>query len=215
MMTTKERIIKSSIELFNQHGLVNVRLQMIADGTNMSVGNLAYHYHSKEAIIDHIVGQLYEVLEPVTDEEKDLQGLMSFDTQLAIYYHILLSNSFFFTDIVELSRNFPKQYKSRQIITEKITSQIYNWLIKNENRGMLIPELRKGHYAIIAHTIWMIITFYLIRPIDHSSPVDSEKLFKKMVWSQVLPHLTDLGRAEFDLLIDSLLWESSDRIANE
>ena len=58
---------------------------------------------------------------------------------------------------------------------------------------------------IIAHTIWMIITFYLTRPIDHGSPEDSERVFKEMVWSQILPHFTDAGRLEFDLLIERLL----------
>jgi len=204
-MTTKEKILKSSIHLFNQQGLVNVRLQQIADETGISVGNLAYHFYSKEAIIDSIVTQLNEILTPVIDEEKDLPGLMDFDTQLAIYYHLLMKYSFFFTDLIELQRNFPKQYKSRKLITDKIIQQIHNWLTEHEKQGLLKVELREGHYAIIAHTIWMIITFYLTRPIDHGSPEDSERVFKEMVWSQILPHFTDNGRVEFDLLIERLL----------
>ncbi len=204
-MTTKEKIIKSSILLFNQQGMVNVRLQHIADQTGISVGNLAYHFYSKEAIIDSIVKQLNEILTPVIDEEKDLPGLMDFDTQLAIYYHLLMKYSFFFTDLIELQRNFPKQYKSRKLITDKVIQQIHNWLIEHEKQGLLKEELREGHYGIIAHTIWMIITFYLTRPIDHGSPEDSERVFKEMVWSQILPHLTENGRIEFDLLIERLL----------
>lgn len=204
-MTTKEKIIKSSIYLFNQQGLVNVRLQQIADRTGISVGNLAYHFYSKEAIIDSIVTQLNEILTPVIDEKKDLPGLMDFDTQLAIYYHLLMKYSFFFVDLIELQRNFPKQYKSRKLITDKIIQQIHNWLIEHEKQALLKPELREGHYGIIAHTIWMIITFYLTRPIDHGSPEDSERVFKEMVWSQILPHLTENGRIEFDLLIERLL----------
>jgi len=204
-MTTKEKIIKSSIHLFNQQGMINVRLQQIADHTGISVGNLAYHFYSKEAIINSIVTQLNEILAPVIDEKKDLPGLMDFDTQLAIYYHLLMRYSFFFTDLIELQRNFPKQYKSRKLITDKIIQQIHNWLIEHESQGLLKAELRTGHYAIIAHTIWMIITFYLTRPIDHGSPEDSERVFKEMVWSQVLPHFTENGRIEFDLLIERLL----------
>ena len=204
-MTTKEKIIESSILLFNQHGLVNVRLQQIADQTGISVGNLAYHYYSKEAIIIKIVTQLNELLEPIIDEEKKFPGLMDLDTQLARYYHLLMKYSFFFIDLLEIKRNYPKQYIVRKQITETITHQIYNWLLRNERDGILITELRHDHYNIIAHTIWMIITFYLTRPIDHGSPEDSERVFKEMVWSQILPHFTEAGRLEFDLLIERLL----------
>lgn len=204
-MSTKEKIIENSIVLFNQIGLVNVRLQHIADKTGISVGNLAYHYYSKEAIIKQIVTQLNTLLGPIIDDQKKFPGLMDFDTQLARYYHLLMKYSFFFIDLLELKRNYPKQYIVRKQITENITNQIHNWLKRNESDGILIAELRKDHYMIIAHTIWMIITFYLTRPIDHGSPEDSERVFKEMVWSQILPHFTDAGRLEFDLLIERLL----------
>lgn len=204
-MTTKEKILESSILLFNENGLVNVRLQHIADKTGISVGNLAYHYYSKEAIIGQIVTQLNTLLEPIIDDQKKFPGLMDFDTQLARYYHLLMKYSFFFIDLLELKRNYPKQYIVRKQITEDITNQIHNWLKENESNAILKTELRKDHYMIIAHTIWMIITFYLTRPIDHGSPEDSERVFKEMVWSQILPHFTDSGRLEFDLLIERLL----------
>ena len=54
MAGTKQKILNSSINLFNKKGLVNVRLQQIADESGISVGNLAYHYYSKKAIIQAI-----------------------------------------------------------------------------------------------------------------------------------------------------------------
>ncbi|MBX2815519.1 MAG: hypothetical protein KTR24_05970, partial [Saprospiraceae bacterium] len=144
-------------------------------------------------------------LDPIIDERKEFPGLMDFDTQLARYYHLLMKYSFFFIDLLELKRNYPKHYPTQKLITEKITHQIHNWLLRNEVDGILIRELRLDHYSIIAHTIWMVITFYLTRPIDHGSPEDSERVFKEMVWSQILPHFTPAGRLEFDLLIERLL----------
>ncbi len=204
-MKTKEKILASSIRLFNQHGLVNVRLQQIADDAGISVGNLAYHFHSKQAIIDTLISQLSYILKPIFDERKEFPGLMDFDAQLARYYHLLLQYSFFFTDLIELQRNYPKQYDSRQTITNEIILQIYNWLSQNEANGLLKAEPRLGHYKIIAQTIWMIITFFLIRPKDKGNIEDKERVFKEMVWSQVLPHFTENGRMEFDVLIESML----------
>ena len=51
MKDTKRRILDAALDLFNENGLVNVRLQHIADQAQMSVGNLAYHYANKEAIV--------------------------------------------------------------------------------------------------------------------------------------------------------------------
>lgn len=204
-MTTKEKILSSSIQLFNQHGLVNVRLQQIADEVGISVGNLAYHFYSKEAIIDKLVTQLADILKPIFDERKEFPGLMDFDAQLARYYHLLLQYSFFFTDLIELQRNYPKQSISRQSVTDEIILQVYNWLSQNKVNGLLKPEPRQGHYKIIAQTIWMIITFFLIRPIDKQNADNKERIFKEMVWSQVLPYFTENGRMEFELLIETML----------
>ena len=204
-MTTKEKIVRSSIALFNHQGMVNVRLQHIADEVGISVGNLAYHFYSKEAIINSIVEQLSDILKPIINEHKEFPGLLDFDTQLARYYHLLVQYSFFFTDLVEIQRNYPNQYQSREAITNEIIHQIYNWLIQNEKNGLLKEEPRPGHYSIISQTIWMIITFYLSRPLDEENLQDSERGFKEMVWSQILPHFTENGRMEFDVLIESLL----------
>ncbi len=204
-MTTKQKIIASSIKLFNQNGLTSVRLQQIADDVGISVGNLAYHYYSKEAIINEIDRQLSELIEPVIDANRSFPSLMDFDTQLAYYYHLLMNYSFYFLDLLEIKRKYPKLYLKRKQYIHQIILQIETWFQINIQNGILLPETRPRHYKIIAHTIWMIITFYMTQPIDHGKPEDSERVFKEMVWSQVLPHFTETGRMEFDILIERLL----------
>jgi AcrR family transcriptional regulator len=204
-MDTKEKIILGSIKLFNLHGMVNVRLQQIADHVGISLGNLTYHFYSKEAIMIGIVDQLINILNPLTDKDKEFPGLMDFDTQLARYYHTLIRYSFFFVDLLEIKRNYPRLYQKRILITEQILGQIHHWLKQNETNEILMEEPRRDHYRRVTHAIWMIITFYLAKPIDHGSPEDSERVFKEMIWTQILPHLTIAGRVEFDLLIERLL----------
>lgn len=204
-MTTKQKIITSSIKLFNKDGLTNVRLQQIADDVGISVGNLAYHYYSKEAIIKEIDKQLSELIQPVIAVNRSFPTLMDFDTQLAHYYHLLMNYSFYFLDLLEIKRNYPKLYVKRKSYINQINSQIETWLNFNVVQKIIRPELRPRHYKIVAHTIWMIITFYMTQPIDHGKPEDSERVFKEIVWSQVLPHFTEIGRLEFDILIERLL----------
>ena len=130
---------------------------------------------------------------------------MDFDNHLARFYHLLKNYSFYFIDLLELKRAYPKLYKKQDNYIQQITQQIENWFITNIQRGLIRPAIRPKHYKIIAHTIWMIITFWMTQPIDRGMPEERERIFKEVVWSQLLPYLTDTGRLEFDLMIERLL----------
>lgn len=53
-MKTKDKIILTSIELFNKSGVVAVTTNHIAKELNISPGNLYFHFRNKEEIIRHI-----------------------------------------------------------------------------------------------------------------------------------------------------------------
>ncbi len=56
--STKDKILDAAVRCFNRDGLVNVRLQHIGDEAEyMSVDNLAYHFRTKE----HIVQAIWEL----------------------------------------------------------------------------------------------------------------------------------------------------------
>ena len=205
VVNTKEKILSASIKLFNSKGLMNVRLQHIADEVGISVGNLAYHYYSKEAIVNAIDVQLSSLVAPVISVDLRPVSLMDFDTQMARYYHLLMAYSFYFLDFIEIKRNYPKLYQKRKQYIQRIQLQMEQWLCSKADQGVLRAEPRKRHFKIIAHTMWMIITFYLTQPIDHGKPEDSERVFKEVIWSQILPLLSEIGRTEFDLMVERLL----------
>ena len=205
MSKTKTKILSAALGLFNQHGLVNVRLQTIADEVGISVGNLAYHFYSKKAIVKAIDEELSQLITPFVAEDRLFLSLMDFDNHLARFYHLLKTYSFYFIDLLELKRAYPKLYKKQNQYIQQITQQIENWFAANMERGLIKAPIRAKHYKIIAHTIWMIITFWLTQPIDRGLPEERERIFKEVVWSQILPYLTETGRLEFDLMIERLL----------
>jgi AcrR family transcriptional regulator len=57
-MKTKEKILVSSVELFNRSGVVAVTTNHIAKELNISPGNLYFHFANKEEIIRHIFKQM-------------------------------------------------------------------------------------------------------------------------------------------------------------
>lgn len=203
---TKHKIVDAAIQLFNEKGMVNVRLQQIADLAGISVGNLAYHFPSKKAIVSAIDKKLAEVIGPVISDKRTFPGLIDFDAQLAHYHHLLTLYSFYFLDMIELKRAYPKLYQQRQEYAGQIVRQIEQWFRHNVKKGRLIPELRPGHYQVISHAIWMIINFWMIQgEADNDLSTERERMFKEVIWSQIMPYFTDVGKQEFVLMIEPLL----------
>ena len=75
-LNTKQKIINASIQLFNAHGIANVRLQQIAAETGISPGNLAYHYRNKEAIVQAVNEELYQEVAEVLSAYRIFPNLM-------------------------------------------------------------------------------------------------------------------------------------------
>jgi hypothetical protein len=201
MNTTKERILKSAIDLFNVKGLVNVRLQHIADDVGISVGNLAYHYYSKKAILIALDEQLGDELNYLLSVEQDFPSLIDFDNHLASYYFLLNNHSFYFLDMLEMERAYPKIHFKRQEYMSKMIGQIHKWMLLNVDKEILKQEVGHGHYLHTAETIWMIITFWMTQQQVRGKKDENEGTFKELVWNQLLPLFTKDGQMEFEAII--------------
>ncbi len=57
-MKTRDKIINAAIKLFNERGTKAISTNHIAAATDMSPGNLYYHFHNKEDIIRAIFEQM-------------------------------------------------------------------------------------------------------------------------------------------------------------
>ena len=62
-MKTRDKILQTALNLFNQHGVPNVTLRRIAAEMFISQGNLNYHFKHREDIIEALYFQLLETFE--------------------------------------------------------------------------------------------------------------------------------------------------------
>lgn len=201
MNSTKEKIVQSAIKLFNANGLVNVRLQHIADETGISVGNLAYHYYSKKALVETIDIQLETEIGAILNNNLEFPYLIDFDNHLSNYYDLLKRFSFYFLDVLELERGYPKLHLKRKVYIDQLIGQINTWMVLNWEKGNIKPEIHAHQYANTSLTVWMIITFWLTQQKIRGIPDENEGVFKEVVWNQILPLFTKTALMEFEAII--------------
>ena len=210
-LNTKQKILQASIRLFNDNGMANVRLQHIAKEIGISVGNLAYHYKNKEYIVEAINEELFQEASEILSSYRIFPNLIDFDNQLTKYFEFIQKYPFYFLDLLEIERNYPRIQSKRQVLISKMISQIRKRFDFNCQRGLIREEPSLGRYDNIANAIWILITFWfpqnIVRGVSDDSK-DSRKL-KEMVWNQLLPYFTKTGMAEFNQLIVPMLEQSS------
>ena len=90
-LTTKQKILESAIRLFNGDDMANVRLQQIADETGISVGNLAYHFKNKEAIVTAVYEGLFEEFAQILSTYMSSPKLTDFNDQIEQYHRFFCS----------------------------------------------------------------------------------------------------------------------------
>jgi AcrR family transcriptional regulator len=104
---TRERILETSLALFNRFGEPHITTADIADEMNISPGNLYYHFRNK----DEIIGELYAALEarvsPLFDWPADrVPDVEDLWFVLHALFEAMWAYRFFYRDVMELtSRN--------------------------------------------------------------------------------------------------------------
>ena len=104
---TRERILETSLALFNETGEPNVTTAHVADEMNISPGNLYYHFRNK----DEIIGELYAALEAKLSPlfalpEGRTPGIEDLWFLLHLLFEAMQEYRFFYRDLNELtSRN--------------------------------------------------------------------------------------------------------------
>lgn len=104
---TRERILETSLAMFNALGEPNVTTNHIADETGISPGNLYYHFRSKDDIVEHLFAdyeaRIDEALLLPTARRAHLEDLW---LQLHLLFEAIGQYRFLHRDLVDiLSRN--------------------------------------------------------------------------------------------------------------
>ena len=197
MQGTKKKILDAALKLFNEMGLVNVRLQHIADEAFVSVGNLAYHYPNKEAIVEALYQVLTKKQRELLAEYRVVPLFDNIEMLIRHTYRLQQQYVFFYLDTLEILRAYPAIGETHQQHISSQVAQLKTILDFNASRGALEPEPSASFFENLAVQIWMTMDMWLTQEAVRTGSTPDEEAYRNAIWNLLIPCFTHMGRLEF------------------
>ena len=199
-MKTRDKIIETAIQLFNEQGTKGVTTNHIAAAVGISPGNLYYHFRNKEDIIRAIFEQMdaygLEQYQLVLDTFQP-GTLETMEQTFAMIQAYNWRYRFFKRELTALIMNDPL-LKDRFLHTHRTMLTV----IRQSNdcsvaTGTLKPMPEK-EMALFSEEIWLVALFWLNYLEVGGEEVNDETLRRgiDLLRNMVRPHLTKKALAE-------------------
>lgn len=198
---TKEKILEASLKLFNEQGFVNVRLQHISDYTIISLGNITYHFRTKDDIILALWEDVERQQKILLTESRMLPLFQDIDRYLELNYAIQQTYTFFYKDTLELHRAYPQiaeQYNKHLFWQEQ---QLENMIHFNVARGSFIEASFEHQYQALSK-LWQSVSDGWIYRVALTKQEGTIEEYKSTIWHLLWPYFTERGKMEYQQLSD-------------
>ncbi len=197
---TKERILDTSIKLFNEKKASNVSTVQISAAMKISPGNLYYYYANKEEVIRHIWGKrivrdIDELIDRYADTETadDLLDLFKEGMEHCLKYR------FFYTEMPTLFVNdgsLTALYVEAKNKIRTVCTGIYGTLVK---KGKMIKAGESEISYIIDNGLTLFAGIASYCDVAAVEGIENDE-FVKVVWQRMAaymkPQFTDVMREE-------------------
>lgn len=201
MSKTKQKILDAALELFNRDGVVNVRLQHIADEAFVSVGNLAYHYPNKAAILEALYQDLAKRQQELLATYRVVPLFDNIDRLIHETFQLQQVFLFFYLDTLEITRAYPEIGQAhRQHIRSQI-GQLKVILDFNVSRGALVEQLEGDTIDQLALQIWASLHFWLAQQVVRDGTPPDGQLYRLAIWHLLMPYFTPMGVLEYQQML--------------
>lgn len=199
---TRERILATSLEMFNHEGVGHVSTNHIADEMDISPGNLYYHFSGKDEIITELFGRFRHRMEELLLAPEDRLMTME-DTWL--YLHLIFETiweyRFLYRNLVDLTQsNRSLRIHFNHIIRQKVESAqaVLQGLQRNGVLEADAEELEAAavNIALLA-TYW--INFSMIRTSDFDTEIELASAVYQVL-TLVAPLMREPERSQLRML---------------
>src|SRR5580698_5349702 len=209
---TRERILESSLKLFNDIGEPNVTTTTIAEEMEISPGNLYYHFRNKDDIINSIFAQFEQQIQKrlrfPDDHRPTIDEMWSYLQYMADF---LWTYRFLYRDLNDLlARNRTLETHFKQIIGHKVrfAQDMCEILVADDEMVATSDEIK-----VIATNIGVIATYWLSyqfvmnpRKYNDQDAIQAElHQVSVQILSLMAPYLRGRSRQLFDDIVSGKL----------
>ncbi|MFZ5603912.1 MAG: TetR/AcrR family transcriptional regulator [Pseudomonadota bacterium] len=196
-MKTRDRILVTSLELFNLCGEPNVTTIDIANEMDISPGNLYYHFRNKDEIIAELFQQFETSMHDVLQSPQE-EGLEIMDYWMYIHmvFERIWEYRFLYRDLATiLERNEKLQKRFNRILDKKAANCR---LIMNSMRDSGIINITDKQIeslatnVVITGTYWM--NYQQVRNLGDNPELEDLGRGVYQVMSLILPYLPPEGQ---------------------
>ncbi|RMH83735.1 TetR/AcrR family transcriptional regulator [Pseudomonas sp. AOB-7] len=191
-MKTRERILHTALQLFNQQGEPNVSTLEIANELDISPGNLYYHFHGKEPLVlelfERFQAEMAPLLDPPAEAQLDVEDYWLF---LHLIVERLAQYRFLFQDLSNLAGRLPKLARGIRHWLNSLKRTLAALLARLMAEGQLVSDTRALGQLVEQ------ITLTLLFSLDYQRILGSDgesRLVVYQVMMLVAPHLAAPSR---------------------
>jgi len=199
---TKRKILQAAVILFNQNGVAVVTLRDISDKTGISIGNLAYHFKNKDAIILELYSQMEEERNALLSKVQFIPSFENIHEQVQHILELSLKYKFFYVSTLYLVRSYPSIAKLHREYINSHIAYIKAMLDYSVGVGNLYAEETTGYYARLSEVVWSTLHFWLLQEEIRGSKKHNITEARKVMWELVYPHLTEKGKSKIASLVN-------------
>ncbi len=202
-MNTKDRIIETAKQLFNQQGATNISTNKIASEMSISKGNLYYYFKNKEEIIREIWDSLTHELDPIWKRDRlasSEEAIAEFFKELfALFYEY----RFFYLEISTLLQNDPQLKKLYVARTSRILLEFKKLIIDWTETGMMKKFENEKDIDTLAKSTWVVGELWTTYSNILNETVTAENIKEgiAMSYSVLKPYFTLKSRRKLEKIL--------------
>ena len=200
---TRERILETSLAMFNSQGEPNVTTNHIADELEISPGNLYYHFRNKDDIVEQVFAR-YEMRmdQALLVPEGRLPNLEDVWMQLHLVFECMWDYRFLYRDLVDiLSRNRKLKMHFARILDRAANSaaEVLRGLAQAGILRATPDEIRAtAENILLVATFWL--NFDIVRNVRPGTGQEDLARGIYQVMLLLAPFLRDAERAHLNTL---------------
>ena len=206
---TAERILSTSLELFNRFGEPNTSTSMIAGELRISPGNLYYHYPSKDELINTLFDQYARTLTELLAAANDVRDVEDAWFLLHSLFELIWQYRFFYRDLNHLlSRNRHLETRFPDLLARKKAA--LRALLDALADAPAAAHDERARDAVAASMV-VLLTYwlsyeYVLQPRSAMEPENAQDALLRGAWhvlGLLMPHLGEAARLQMLTLIDA------------